>query len=274
MEDHGSPVRLLVVLLFFLLWAGIILYGLARLTGSSVAAWWPLSDETLQVLERDFALYAKADRWQRWRIRRRVKTMIGQKEWVGRGIRVTTGMKAMVSACAVQLMWGWEDEEMLFFRRVLIYPDRFRTRLSEQDHVGELNPGFGVLAISWKHFTEGYHDGRDARNLGLHEMGHALWVGIRKEGRYMAPWDLQPWKEWRALAEEEAERIRHGKGRLFREYAGTDQAEFFAVAVEYFFEQPTFFRDKLPDLYACMVRMLKQDPAAASLQTGEGPPRA
>ena len=270
MEDTGSLVRFLIVLLFLVLWAVIIVYGLVRLTGSTVATWWPLSAETLQAIERNFELYTQVDRWGRWRIRRRVKRMMAEKEWVGRGIQVTRGMKAMVSACAVQLMWGWEDEELLFFRRVLIYPDRFRTRLSDKDHVGELNPGFGLLAISWKHFTEGYREGRDGRNLGLHEMGHALWVGIRREGRYMAAWDRQPWQDWRALAEEEAERIRHGEGGLFRAYAGTDQAEFFAVAVEYFFEQPVLFREKLPELYACMVRLLRQDPAARSVQNREG----
>ncbi len=270
MQDDGALVRFLVVLVFLALWAAIIVYGLVRVVGSSFAAWWPLSKETVYAIESNFDLYAKADGWQRRRIRRRVKAMIAEKEWVGRGIRVTRGMKAMVSACAVQLMWGWQDEEMLFFQRVLIYPDRFRTRLSDRDHVGELNPGFGVLAISWKHFTEGYREGNDGRNLGLHEMGHALWVGVRKESPYMAAWDLQPWKDWQELAKKEAERIRHGKGRLFREYAGTDEAEFFAVAVEHFFEQPLQFREKLPDLYACMVNVLCQDPAARSAPDHEG----
>ena len=270
MEDAGSLVRFLIVLLFLILWAVIIVYGLVRLTSSTLAMWWPLSAETLQAIERNFELYAQADRWERWRIRRRVKRMMAEKEWVGRGIHMTRGMKAMVSACAVQLMWGWEDEEHLFFRRVIVYPGRFRTRISDKDHVGELNPGFGVLAISWKHFAEGYRDGQDGRNLGLHEMGHALWVGISREGRYMTAWDRQPWQDWRALAEQEAERIRHGKGGLFRAYEGTDQAEFFAVAVEYFFEQPMLFREKLPELYACMVRLLRQDPAVHSVQNREG----
>ncbi len=133
--------------------------------------------------------------------------------------------------------------------------------MNDRGHVGELNPGFGVLAISWKHFIEGYREGCDGRNLGLHEMGHALWVGIRKESGFMAEWDLRHWREWRRLAEEEAVRIRAGDGRLFRAYAGTDQAEFFAVAVEYFFEQPASFKAQLPELYACLCELLRQDPA-------------
>ncbi|TXI82845.1 MAG: hypothetical protein E6Q44_00750, partial [Flavobacteriales bacterium] len=41
----------------------------------------------------------------------------------------------------------------------------------------------------------------------------------------------------------------------------TNQAEFFAVAVEYFFEQPVAYQERLPELYACMRALLRQDPA-------------
>jgi hypothetical protein len=78
----------------------------------------------------------------------------------------------------------------------------------------------------------------------------------------MAGSELHHWNEWRTLAEVEAARLRAGNGRLFRAYAGTDQAEFFAVAVEYFFEQPGSFKTQLPELYACMCELLRQDPAA------------
>jgi MtfA peptidase len=240
----------------------LVFYGGFLLVRYKVLAWKPLSNESRAVLERHFPYYAEANGVDRRNIRSRVSAMMREKEWVGRGMAVTPAMKTMVCACAVQLMWGWEDEDLLYFKRVLIYPDRFRSRLSDQDHVGELNPGFGVLAISWKHFTEGYAERTDGRNLGLHEMGHALWVGIRKEGQFLTRAEQWPWKRWRHLAEAEAERIRTNTTHLFRGYAATDQAEFFAVAVEYFFERPVEYREQLPDLYACMCQLLKQDPAA------------
>jgi MtfA peptidase len=49
---------------------------------------------------------------------------------------------------------------------------------------------------------------------------------------------------------------------LLRAYAGTNQPEFFAVAVEYFFELPREFKQDLPELYAVLSAMLRQDPAA------------
>jgi Mlc titration factor MtfA (ptsG expression regulator) len=67
--------------------------------------------------------------------------------------------------------------------------------------------------------------------------------------------------QWTVHAEGEIARIRRGTSRLFREYASTNQKEFFAVAVEYYFERPLAFRAELPELYAVLCRMLHQDPA-------------
>ena len=34
------------------------------------------------------------------------------------------------------------------------------------------------------------------------------------------------------------------------------------MAVEYFFEQPVAFKEALPEVYGCLSRLLRQDPAA------------
>ena len=48
---------------------------------------------------------------------------------------------------------------------------------------------------------------------------------------------------------------------LFRSpYAGANEYEFFAVALEYFFEKPTEFKSALPDLYDTLKKLLNQDP--------------
>ena len=55
------------------------------------------------------------------------------------------------------------------------------------------------------------------------------------------------------------QRRRHA---FLRSYAGTNEAEFFAVAVEYFFERPQEFQTALPELYGTLGSLLRQDPAA------------
>ena len=48
---------------------------------------------------------------------------------------------------------------------------------------------------------------------------------------------------------------------FFRRYALTNKEEFFAVAVENFFERPLKFNAALPELYSILVKLMKQDPA-------------
>jgi hypothetical protein len=93
-------------------------------------------------------------------------------------------------------------------------------------------------------------------------MAHALWFENsipNGEDNFLPPALV---KEWKALAEVEIKRIKDREEHFFRDYAGTNQAEFFAVAVEYFFEQPSGFRAALPELYRNLRDMLKQDPAS------------
>jgi Mlc titration factor MtfA (ptsG expression regulator) len=115
--------------------------------------------------------------------------------------------------------------------------------------------------ISWRDFLHGYARTSDAHNVGLHEMAHALWFENKiqnGEHNFLHPELLQDWIDH---ADAEIERIKTGQSRLLRNYAGTNQPEFFAVAVEYFFELPGEFKEDLPELYATLSAMLRQDPA-------------
>lgn len=49
------------------------------------------------------------------------------------------------------------------------------------------------------------------------------------------------------------------KDHFLRKYASTNREEFFAIAVENFFERPQQFSQTLPHLYTAMVHLLKQD---------------
>jgi len=52
-----------------------------------------------------------------------------------------------------------------------------------------------------------------------------------------------------------------GNKNLLGEYAAINYHEFWAVAVETFFENPVRFKHELPDLYEAMVRLLISGPA-------------
>ena len=55
---------------------------------------------------------------------------------------------------------------------------------------------------------------------------------------------------------------RRGKATLLDQYGAKDPAEFFAVAVECFFEKPRLFKGRHPRLYALLADYFNQKPAA------------
>src|SRR5258706_178059 len=61
-----------------------------------------------------------------------------------------------------------------------------------------------------------------------------------------------------ALVEQKAGAER-GEPSLLRDYAITNEAEYFAVATEVYFEQPNELRDALPDVYAAMLEFYRVD---------------
>ncbi len=197
----------------------------------------------------------------RQRFVRCVTTFMNDKEWVGAGMQLADEMRVMISASAAQLLYRLPELALMHFTRIIVYPDAYRSPRSDDLHQGTVIPGAGIIKISWKHFLHGYADPDDAHNVALHEMAHALWFEHlipNAEDDFLDPNALA---DWNRLAMTEIEMIRAGESRLFRRYAGTNEAEFFACAVEYFFECTTDFRKKMPAEYDALCRLLKQDPA-------------
>lgn len=224
-----------------------------------------LSQEHRTILARYAISYQRAHASDRRRMERIVATFVNDKEWVGAGIEVLEEMKVMISACAAQLLKGHPDLVLKHFDRIIIYPDTYRNHRSGRMHQGEVRPATGTIVISWDDFVNGYGHTRDAHNVGLHELAHALWFENHIENgedNFLQQGFLN---RWNGLAEAEVRSIKAGNGSFFRDYAGTNEAEFFAVAVEYFFEQPLEFRDALPEHYAVLCSLLKQDPAAVTV---------
>lgn len=223
----------------------------------------PLKPAEKQVLSKYALYYQRLIPEAQQVFEDKVSLFVNEKTWVAAGIPITPEMKVMIGACAAQLLQGFPEVELLHFNRIVVYPESYRSHRSGRLHQGEVRPLVGMIIISWEDFVHGYAHSRDAHNVGLHEMAHALWFEntiINGEDHFLAPATLARWKQ---LATEEIERIQRGEVRYFRDYAGTNQAEFFAVAVEYFFEQPTVFKTAAPELHACLSALLKQDPTLA-----------
>ena len=113
-----------------------------------------------------------------------------------------------------------------------------------------------ALVFSWKHFLEGFASDRDNINLAVHEWVHVIQFNSKKEHDISASIFDDTSKELVKLLLYDNIRQRLEDTKYFREYAFTNEFEFVAVLVEYFIESPIEFRQKFPEFYAKVKKML------------------
>ncbi len=221
-----------------------------------------LSPEHMAILVKYAINYQQRLPNDRSRMERIVATFVNDKDWMGVGIEVKEEMKVMISACAAQLLVGHPDLVLEHFDKIIVYPNTYRNHRTGRMHEGEVRPATGTIVIAWDDFVNGYAHNHDAHNVGLHELAHAFWFENNNDNGEDGFLNATFLVRWNELAAAEIERIKAGLTSFFRDYAGLNEAEFFAVAVEYFFERPLEFRDAQPELYDLLCGLLKQDPAA------------
>ncbi len=248
-------VVILVILGLMLKYPGLVM-GLYR----AVRLWLPLDEEYRQVLARYNTFYQKLPPESKKRFERKVKEFILNKKFIPRNLsRVTKEMKAMIASAAVQLTFGLPEVTLLHFDKILVYPDDYYSVINQQYHKGEVNPRLKAIVVSWKAFVAGYANPRDGINLGLHEMAHALKLeNIIQNGEHHF-FNLEEYKKWLQLAEAEMKKINRGEESLFRQYAGVNEDEFFAVCMELYFEQPHKLYKYNEELYKTLSNLLHQD---------------
>jgi len=221
----------------------------------------PLKRNFKTILKRHFPYYNDLGLPEQKLFERRLQYFIHIKEFIPRNMgTVTAEMKVLISACAIQLTFGYPKIFLSHFKRILIYPNNYYSTINRVYHKGEVNPRFHAIVLSWKSFVQGYIESDSGVNLGLHEMAHALRLEniiFNDEFDFFEPHILE---EWHGLAAMEIDRIKSGNSRMFRNYASTDQDEFFAIAIENFFERPLVFKELMPNLYYVLTKLLKQDP--------------
>lgn len=174
-------------------------------------------------------------------------------------LKITREIKTIISGVASQLVFNLPSESLTFFEKIIIYPDYYQSRITNKLHKGEVNPGLRLIVFSWRGIVEGLNRSDDGLNLLLHEFAHALWLEnkiMHQEYTVLNP-ALVAYYEQAAV--EEVVKMQSDDQHFFRKYALTNKEEFFAVAVENFFERPESFKNAAPQLYQSLVNLFKQD---------------
>jgi Mlc titration factor MtfA (ptsG expression regulator) len=205
-------------------------------------------------------IYKMLDEKGRKKFEKRVCRFIRMKNFrAGKNVQaITDEMRLMVAASAIQLTYGYPNVYFQHFQNIILYDQEYYAASTGQYHQGEVN-ALGAIVLSWNNFEAGFSDMTDGRNLALHEMAHALRLTNILDNEEYDFIDRGTMREFEQIALLEMKKIEDKENQFFRIYGATNLQEFFAVAVECFFELPLEFRNYNPRLYQLMTMILRVD---------------
>lgn len=212
-----------------------------------------------KILEQNYRYYRNLSPNGKNKFLARITDVLYKSEFVGHhGLEVTDEMRVCIIFAKIQLTYGLELYSFKNFKKFILYPESFYSRFFDQDLKG-LTSSVGFVTFSWLDFQEGYLVHNDKFNLGLHEMAHALRLEIES---FRNPNTIMQLHSDRMDDEaiEHMNMVARGVPTILRDYAFTNDEEFFAVCVEYFFEVPELLKQSNPKIFDILTAMLNQNP--------------
>lgn len=220
----------------------------------------PAPWETL--LQTQVAYYSTLSEGERERFKEAVQIFLGEKRVTGIETDVDDVIRILVAASAIIPVFNFPEWEYDELSEVLVYPRAFDQDFDFDGPEGNILGLVGVgqaMILSKPALLHGFKDAKDKMNVGLHEFIHKI---DEKDGlidglpQGMA--DQPTINRWAAVMKREMERLDRGESDI-NPYALTNEAEFLAVASEYFFENPELMSRRHPELYEILSVIFKQD---------------
>ena len=184
---------------------------------------------------------------------------------IGVDVSVDITDRLLIGASAVIPIFNFPRWRYPNISEIILYPKMFNkdfeTTGKDRRILGMVGNGYleGKMILSKPALHLGFANESDKKNTAIHEFVHLIDKldgeidGIPKvllDKQYIIPWlDLMN-KKMEEIYDENSD---------INPYGGTNNAEFFSVASEYFFERPKLLAKKHPDLYSLLEKIFKQD---------------
>ena len=252
--------------------AGLLLPPLLRRRRRRRAFDTSLPEPMRAAIDRNVPITRMMPATARRRLEGLVGAFLGEKQFVGcNGLEITDEIRATIAAQACLMLLGRGDGLYDELRSILVYPSSFWVEDEVHDEDGLVTSRRRELSgeawdshriiLSWQDIAETAAGAAAAGyNVVVHEFAHYLDA----EGLGLADRKADPaaWRESLA-AEYEAfcAAVDRDEETFLDPYAAEDEAEFFAVVTEEFFECPADLREAHPALYGLMRSWYGTDPA-------------
>lgn len=226
----------------------------------------PFPERWREILQKRVSFYRRLQPEGRARFEDDVRIFLAEQNIVAARVpsfEIAEETPLLIAASAAMLGHGLPDWEWNSVRDIVVHPSSFDEDYEEGGHVAGLVHHQGPVVFSQRDLRHGFRRGTDGFNPGVHELAHVMDLADGYADGVPAGWfATAPWLE---VMHDRLARVRRGDATVpLRDYAGVNEAELFAVAVEAFFERPRKLADKDPELYATLRSFFNQDPASKS----------
>lgn len=173
--------------------------------------------------------------------------------------------KLLVASSAIIPLFEFPDWEYRNLNEVLLYDNYFNQEYETQGKERNISGMVGsgamnrMMILSKPALRQGFENTNSKSNVGIHEFIHLLDKSdgetdgipeIVMEQQYVIP--------WLKMIHNEIHEIKSGHSDI-NPYGATNEAEFFSVVSEYFFERPLLFKKKHPELFDMLEKVFRID---------------
>jgi MtfA peptidase len=220
-----------------------------------------------ELLAEYVEFYKQLDKVRQEEFRNRMQHFLSRVRITGIKTEVEDIDKVLVAASAIIPIFGFPEWEYMNLNEVLLYPGSFdHTFTPEGDEPHALGlvgdgPYQNVMLLSRHDLRQGFLNKTGKTNTAIHEFVHLVDKtdgsvdGVPEflvSRKYILP--------WLELMQRNIKQIMENRSDI-NPYGATNQAEFFAVVAEYFFERPELLQSKHPELYDLLATIFRQKPA-------------
>ncbi len=225
----------------------------------------PMPEEHKVLLRDNVAFYNSLTPEEKISFEERIQDFLANCRVTAISCTITELDSLLVAASAIIPVFSFPSWRYYNLEEVLIYPDRFNQDYnmgtSDSNILGMVGSGVmnGKMILSKKALREGFSIENDKRNTAIHEFVHLIDKsdgvidGVPSallQKQYTIPWIDLIKRKIEDIAEDNSD---------INPYGGTNNAEFFSVASEYFFERPKLLQEKHPELYKMMEKIFSRE---------------
>lgn len=223
-----------------------------------------LPDSTSKQLKEHVVFYSALSAEDKKTFEERVRDFLAHTAITGIGVEITDLDRLLVAASAIIPIFAFRGWRYNNISEVLLYKGTFNKDYSitdaDRNILGMVGDGalHGQMILSLPALREGFANPADGHNTAIHEFAHLI---DKADGaadgvpEYILPQaHIGPWVKYMHSTIQAMREKGHSDINL---YGATNDAEFFAVISEYFFEKPEQLKEKHPELYELLDEMFR-----------------